>query len=160
VRGSKTNEDPAQNRAVVNEKSAKTRWSAVGFPTTFIRFMIKLAFNGELLPISAWSKKNGINTETIRRRLENGWEIERILTTPANPMLDGNKTVSKNDAELALNDMAKEQLHPKLAQLVQHYNGTKLGRFLRTHHRKAFDEWFDNVYSRDAARNGEPSVLR
>jgi hypothetical protein len=116
--------------------------------------MIKLEFKGKKLPISGWAEETGINPETIRRRMELGWGIERLLTTPANPMLNGNKTISKNDAELLLNDMKKEQLPPELAQLVQHYNGIKLGRYLRNHHRKAFDEWFDSVYSRDAARNG------
>lgn len=40
-----------------------------------------IEFNGERLTISQWSRKLGIDKTTIRKRLEKGWPIEKVLST-------------------------------------------------------------------------------
>lgn len=43
-----------------------------------------LEFKGERLTISQWSKKFGLNRNTITSRLNRGWSIEKVLTTKIN----------------------------------------------------------------------------
>jgi hypothetical protein len=42
-----------------------------------------LVWHGEELSISAWSKKLGINDQTIHERLKRGWSVDRALSTPS-----------------------------------------------------------------------------
>ena len=39
-------------------------------------------FNGRALSLPAWAREMGANTKTLRRRLEGGWSLEKVLTTP------------------------------------------------------------------------------
>jgi len=39
-----------------------------------------ISYNGETLPLSAWAERTGIAYNTLRMRLEAGWEPERALT--------------------------------------------------------------------------------
>lgn len=45
-----------------------------------------LTFNGVTKHISEWEKETGIHFQTIRRRLENGWSVEKALTTKVRPL--------------------------------------------------------------------------
>ena len=42
----------------------------------------KISFNGVVMGLNAWAKKIGINKESLRTRLCNGWSIEEALTIP------------------------------------------------------------------------------
>lgn len=39
--------------------------------------------NGETLTIREWSRRTGLGTQTLHKRLASGWTVERALTTPA-----------------------------------------------------------------------------
>lgn len=41
-----------------------------------------LTFNGETLTVAEWARKTGIAEGTLRDRLSNKWNVERVLTTP------------------------------------------------------------------------------
>lgn len=41
-----------------------------------------LEYNGKSLTVAEWSKETGINYETLRYRIEIGWNVEDILTKP------------------------------------------------------------------------------
>jgi hypothetical protein len=108
--------------------------------------MIRLTYAGKTLIISDWSKLTGLPERTIANRIGSGWTTERALTEPVSlSQIKG--PVSKNDAELALNDMTFDQLPPQLAQLIKNPNAKKHGRNLRDNFRKEFDLWFKNTYS-------------
>jgi hypothetical protein len=42
-----------------------------------------IEFQGETLALVEWSRRTGINPDTIYCRIERGWSVERALTTPA-----------------------------------------------------------------------------
>lgn len=41
-----------------------------------------LTFSGKTMNLAQWSKAYGIRRETLRSRLENGWDVEKALTHP------------------------------------------------------------------------------
>ncbi len=41
-----------------------------------------ITFHGKTQCVSAWAEETGISKHTIKYRLNNGWRIEEILTTP------------------------------------------------------------------------------
>lgn len=43
---------------------------------------VMLNYNGETHPIGTWEKILGFKPEVIRKRIKNGWPIEKALTTP------------------------------------------------------------------------------
>lgn len=42
----------------------------------------RYSMNGETLPLPQWARRIGINTCSLRERLDRGWPIERALTAP------------------------------------------------------------------------------
>lgn len=42
-----------------------------------------LTYDGQVLTVAQWAKKLGVSYEVLRGRLRYGWDVERILTTPA-----------------------------------------------------------------------------
>jgi hypothetical protein len=49
-----------------------------------------LTFNGKTQQVSAWAAETGIGKTTLKFRLDNGWSVERTLTTPSR---QGRRTV-------------------------------------------------------------------
>lgn len=43
----------------------------------------RIAFEGRVMPLSAWAEETGLGREVLRDRLNSGWTIRRALTTPA-----------------------------------------------------------------------------
>lgn len=41
-----------------------------------------VTFNGESLPISVWAERLGIRTDTLWRRFNSGWPVEKALSQP------------------------------------------------------------------------------
>lgn len=104
-----------------------------------------LTLDGVTRTISEWGRKLGISPMTIKGRIERGWEVQEALIAP-----EARPSVTKNSAELMLNDMTLEQLPVMLAKAVSpEYDGNKLGEHLRTGHREVFDNWFKNVYCKN-----------
>ncbi len=101
-----------------------------------------LTIDGVTKGVSEWAKDVGMSPTTLHGRLQRGWDPEEAIRAPA-----GRPTVSKNDAELALNDMTRDQLPSQLAKLIPvNYRGTKCGEVIRSSFRKEFDNWFNKVY--------------
>jgi hypothetical protein len=46
---------------------------------------ILITFKGRKQSISAWARECGMNHQALRWRLQNGWSIEKALTTPVDP---------------------------------------------------------------------------
>jgi hypothetical protein len=42
----------------------------------------KFSLNGETLTESEWARRIGISRESLRDRINNGWSVEKALTTP------------------------------------------------------------------------------
>lgn len=44
-----------------------------------------IVFNGETLSVAGWAMRLGIPMQTLRNRLQAGWDLEAALTTPGRP---------------------------------------------------------------------------
>jgi hypothetical protein len=101
-----------------------------------------LTLDGVTRSIVDWSSLMGIEADVIRRRIASNWSVQDILTTPVN-----RPTVSKTDAERALNEMMRNQLPSQLEKLVPKVIKTiRLGTYIREEHRTEFNEWFDKIF--------------
>ena len=61
------------------------RWTTIKEQSNNRRSNKHLEFRGESKTISQWADTMGIDKETIYKRLKNGWEVEKALTTPTRP---------------------------------------------------------------------------
>ena len=43
---------------------------------------VSLTYKGETLPLVVWAERLGVHTNTLRVRLANGWDDEKVLGTP------------------------------------------------------------------------------
>lgn len=44
----------------------------------------RITYQGETLTSAEWGRRTGLRSDTIRNRLDMGWDAERALTTPSN----------------------------------------------------------------------------
>lgn len=44
-----------------------------------------LTFDGETLSLAEWCERRGMPSDTVRKRLEAGWPVDRALTAPVRP---------------------------------------------------------------------------
>lgn len=49
-------------------------------PSVPSRKLKTLTYNGETKTVSEWAKQLGAKTDTLRKRLEDGWPVERVVT--------------------------------------------------------------------------------
>jgi len=106
-------------------------------------------FNGVTHTLAEWGRKLGIRHSTLANRLEAGWTVEAAFLTKTGPTFNRNpdKKVTKNDAELLLNETRVENLPSILKAVIPiSYEGVRVGSFLRNNHRETFDRWFDTQY--------------
>lgn len=108
--------------------------------------MLFLEHAGKRLTLKQWSDRVKIPVGTLSGRLGRGWPVSEILGTK--PSGAGNKPVSKNDAEMELNDGGLNQLPEEFKALAQNHSGRthRYGTMIRQYHRKEFDRWFEAVY--------------
>ena len=107
-----------------------------------------LTIDGVTKSVSQWAKDIGMAPTTLHGRLERGWTVEEAMKAPLAKV-----TVSKSDAEFALNDMTRHQLPSQLEKLIPpEYKGIKYGEYLRNHFRKDWDSWFTNIYAKQHER--------
>ena len=59
------------------------RWATRKVQALNRRGLCLLTLNGETLALTAWADKVGLNSKTLRARLEDGWPLERALQTPS-----------------------------------------------------------------------------
>ena len=119
-----------------------------------------LTFNGETLTIGQWSTKLGMKNGTITNRIDSGWSVERALTAPVDIAFSNQKngcTMTKNEAELALNDIPYEDQPECVRKLVPKCTKTimgspikqaKYGQKFRREHIAAFNTWYHDTYSK------------
>ena len=58
------------------------RWATKTEQTRNQRSNVLITYQGKTQPRSAWAEEVGIGYSCLRRRLDNGWSVERALTTP------------------------------------------------------------------------------
>jgi hypothetical protein len=104
---------------------------------------MNLTLYGDTLSAAEWARETGIPLATITSRKARGWSDERTLTEP--PFSNDNK-ITKNDAEIMLNDLERHQLPEEIRILVDGMKTKKVGQFLRRYFPKDFDRWFNDQY--------------
>ncbi len=98
--------------------------------------------DGKELTIRGWADLTGLPHSTISHRLDNGWTEVAAITTPVDPRYQqGANKITKNEAELWLNE-APRSLIPKYLMKLVIGNPKNIGRFLRSEHRSTFDLFF------------------
>jgi hypothetical protein len=58
------------------------RWVTVKEQSNNRRSNTHLVFRGERKTVTQWADETGISRETLYKRLTNGWDAEKTLTTP------------------------------------------------------------------------------
>jgi KaiC/GvpD/RAD55 family RecA-like ATPase len=104
---------------------------------------MKISHKGKTQTVCAWSKDCGIDSSTLQRRIDRGWDFERAITEPANEVFKatGNGS-SKEFAQRYLDDV------PSFNDLPKNIQNAILG-YLRNTHRAVFDAWYNNTFLKD-----------
>lgn len=107
-----------------------------------------VSFNGFTLTLGEWSRKLGIKHSTLANRLDNGWSVEMAFLTKPNPSFhrDPDKRMTKNDAEMLLNETSYENLPIMVAAYIGQCHGVRYGTFFRNEFRPEFNKWFETKY--------------
>ena len=114
-------------------------------------------FKGESLSAANWARRLGMKHSTLSNRLAVGWTVERALTEPPDMALSaGRKTITKNEAELMLNDLEYAQLPKAVKKCISMETKTrfgdtvkvKYGQLFRRYHPKEFQKWFVKTYQK------------
>ena len=58
------------------------RWATIKEQSNNRRSNTYLAFRGERKTVSQWADDIGVSRETLYKRLSNGWDVAKTLTTP------------------------------------------------------------------------------
>ena len=58
------------------------RWATMKEQSNNRRNNAHLVFRGERKTVTQWAEDTGISRNTLYKRLSNGWDVERTLTTP------------------------------------------------------------------------------
>lgn len=66
-----------------NYEPANCRWITNFEQQSNRRNNHNIQFNGETHTLTEWARITGITPQNIKRRLKNGWSLEKTLTTPA-----------------------------------------------------------------------------
>lgn len=66
-----------------NYEPGNMKWSDKGEQARNRRSNIILTYNGQTKTITEWAESLNIYASTIRKRLDNGWSIEKALTEPS-----------------------------------------------------------------------------
>jgi hypothetical protein len=121
----------------------------------------KITAQGETLTIAEWSKKTGLHHSTITNRLDLGWNHEDIVGKPSDKRYaTKNCKMSKNDAEMMLNDLEYHKQPHELRELIKETkvvqmqgfpHQAKYGQLFRRKHPAAFQKWFNDTYCRSNA---------
>jgi len=110
-----------------------------------------IELDGETLTLSEWSRRTGLNYSTINNRLSNGWSVKDALKKEVDPIfgIQRQGKITKNDAELWLNDQGYDALPDELRSLLSQESrkhSKRYGTTIRNLFRSNFDSWFINKY--------------
>lgn len=104
---------------------------------------MNLTLNGITKTASEWAKETGIPAATIVSRKGRGWGDEETLTVR---VFSNDTKITKNDAELYLNDLERHQLPEELRILMDGRRTKKVGQFIKRYFPKDFDKWYEEKY--------------
>ena len=108
---------------------------------------IVVEHEGKKLSVLDIARMTGCKPTTIRSRIYAGWDTKRLLALkPESIVKFGNRGISKNEAEMDLNETPREKLPKCFLPLIGGYKKAKFGHYLRYNHRAAFDKWFEAEY--------------
>lgn len=65
-----------------NYEPSNCRWAIQKVQCNNKRNNVILELNGSIKTLSEWADEIGINIETLRRRVQKGWPVEKVLTQP------------------------------------------------------------------------------
>lgn len=65
------------------KREPNCRWATSREQINNRKVSVTLTYKGETLPLVVWAERLGVHTNTLRVRLANGWDAERIIGTPA-----------------------------------------------------------------------------
>ncbi len=108
-----------------------------------------ITYKGKTQSAHKWACELGLGRGTVSSRLSRGWTIEQTLETPPDKVFasrSDERIASKSDAEIMLNELPIDQWPASLRALLDANPKRKPGMWLRTNHRKEFDEWFTHTY--------------
>lgn len=104
---------------------------------------MNLTYNGITKSAAEWARVIGIPSATIVSRKGRGWSDEKALSEP---VFSNDTKITKNDAELYLNDLERHQLPEELRILMDGRRTKKIGQFIRSYYPKDFDKWYNEKY--------------
>lgn len=103
-----------------------------------------LTLNGKTQLASAWAKEVGIPIATIVSRKGRGWSDDKTLTEP---LFSNDTKITKNDAELELNDKSFDDVNDiETLHALCPRNIKKPGQYIRRFYPLKFSEWFNEEY--------------
>ena len=62
--------------------SGNCRWAPYWEQSQNTRRTVRLSFAGETLRLKEWSERLSIRVDTLRARIDRGWDVERVLMSP------------------------------------------------------------------------------
>lgn len=68
-----------------NYQASNCRWVTSKQQAENTSRTVWLEFDGQRLSMSEWSRRRGLQVQTVAARLKRGWSIERALCTPVSP---------------------------------------------------------------------------
>jgi hypothetical protein len=69
-----------------NYEPDNCKWATQAEQSRNMRTNVLLAFNGQTKCIADWASDLNTSYQTLQRRLQLGWSLEKTLTTPVRPM--------------------------------------------------------------------------
>jgi hypothetical protein len=118
-----------------------------------------LTFKDKTQTVPQWAKETGIPASTIISRIGRGWSHEKTLTKE---VFSNETKITKNDAEMWLNDCRFEDLPKIFREIIKDnatQNLTRYGAYIRRYFSKQFDSWFSNVYLKEK-QNAKSNIGR
>ena len=102
----------------------------------------KYEYQGRLCTVAELSQICGLSTNVVRGRLYKGHTVEEAMA----PIIK--KKISKNEAELYLNDIPRDQLPKVLLECMKRKicKSKRPGNWFRDEFRAEFDKWFEEEY--------------
>jgi transposase-like protein len=102
--------------------------------------MVAVRFRGEVSSVSALARTHGVPHHVIRKRLRDGWDMERAITTPHDPTLKNGKprrraskvSITYLGETLTIADVAERTKLPRSVIYGRVSNGWRASEIMKT----------------------------